>query len=370
MTIYRQLQQHLDNFPIGMPATESGVEIDILKFLFTPLQAKIASCLNLGPKKPGKVLKRLLDRFEIEMTEEEIAVNLHEMFMNGCLERSGKEGSWRYSNAMLAIGMFEYHVDKLTPQFMQDMNDYFDEAFAAEFNKSTIPQLRTTPHLKALAPDYKIETYDNMRMFVQNINKPIQVANCVCKQGEALLGNPCKQTDDIEICLMFGSKSYAAREQVREISKEECLAILDRAEREGLVLQPGNTMEPFCICLCCGCCCGVLNAAKQFPKPADYFATNYYAEIITDNCIGCGLCVKRCQMEAITIKDNKVIIALNRCIGCGLCVTTCPTNAIKLVRKEKETKPPKNTADLYMKILQKKVGKRREMLKMLKTLLG
>jgi len=368
--IYRQLQQHLDNFPIGMPATESGVEIKILKFLFTPLQAKIATCLNLGPKRPAKVLKRFHDRFEIEMTEKEIADHLHEMFMNGSLERSGKEGSWRYSNAMLAIGMFEYHVNKLTPEFVQNMNDYFDEAFAGEFHRAAVPQLRTSPHLKALAPDHKIAIYDDMRHYVQNTDKTIQVANCICKQGEALLGKPCKQTDDIELCLIFGSKNYAAREQVREITKEECLAILDRAEKEGMVLQPGNTMEPFAICICCGCCCGVLTAAKQFDEPAKLFATNYYAEVVMDDCIGCGICIKRCQMDAIKVEDKKAIIDLGKCIGCGLCVTTCPTKAMKLVKKDDETIPPKDTAALYMKILQKKVGKRIEMMKMLKTLLG
>lgn len=297
--IYRELQQHLDNFPIGMPATESSVEIRILKFLFTPIQAMIACCLNLAPKRPKKVLKRFKDKFQIELNENEMADHLHKMFMNGCLERFGKEGSWHYSNAMLAIGMFEYHVDNLTPEFVKDMNDYFDEAFAEEFNRTAIPQLRTSPHWKALAPDYKIATYDNMRSYVQNVEKPIQVANCVCKQGEELLGNPCKRTDDIELCLIFGSKSYAARQQVREISKNECLAILDRAEREGMVLQPGNTMEPFCICICCGCCCGVLTAAKQIPKPAELFSINYYAEIILENCVGCGICINSCQMDAI-----------------------------------------------------------------------
>jgi len=368
--IYRQLQQHLDNFPIGMPATASGVEIRILKFLFTPLQAKIASCLNLAPKRPIKVLHRLQNRFNIKLTEQEIAKYLHDMFMNGSIERSGKEGSWRYSNAMLAIGMFEYHVDKLTPEFVEDMNVYFDEAFAAEFHRTAVPQLRTSPHLKALAPEHKIATYDDMRAYVKNVEKPIQVANCICKQGEELLGNPCKQTDDIELCLMFGSKSYAARDQVREISKEECLAILDRAEREGLVLQPGNTMEPFCICICCGCCCGVLTAAKQFPKPAELFASNYYAELSEEDCIGCSVCISRCQMEAINITNKKAAIDLDRCIGCGLCVTTCPTKAIKLVQKDNESIPPKNVAALYMKILQKKFGKRKMMMKMLKLLLG
>ncbi len=368
--IYRILQQHLDNFPIGFPATKSGVEIEILKFLFNPLEAKIASCLNLAPKRPSKILERFIKRFNIELTENEMPEYLHEMFMNGCLQRSGKEGSWRYSNAMLAIGMFEYHVDNLTPEFVENMNKYFDEAFAEEFHKTAIPQLRTSPHFKAILPEHKIATYDDMRLYVQNVTKPIQVANCICKQGEALIGNPCKQTDDIEVCLMFGSKSYAEREQAREISKDECLAILDRAEREGMVLQPGNTMEPFCICICCGCCCGVLKAAKQFPNPARLFATNYYVEVDIDGCIGCGICVKRCQMEAIVIESDKAIVELERCIGCGLCVTTCPTNAMKLIKKEKETIPPKNMAALYMKILKVKFGKRKMMMKMLKLLLG
>jgi H+/Na+-translocating ferredoxin:NAD+ oxidoreductase subunit B len=368
--IYRQLQQHLDNFPIGMPATESGVEIEILKFFFNPLQAKIALCLNLGPKTPRKIMKRLKDRFDVEMFEEEINDHLHALFMNGSIERSGKADSFRYSNAMLAIGMFEYHVDKLTPEFVQNMNDYFDEAFAEEFHKAKVPQLRTSPHAKALEREHKVATYDDMRTYVQNVDKQIVVANCVCKQGEALIGKPCKQTEDYELCLVFGGQKYVERKQAREITKEECLSILDRAEKEGLVLQPGNTQEPFAICLCCSCCCGVLKAARHFENPAQLFSTNYYAEIILDDCVGCGVCVKRCQMDAIIIEDKKAILDLGKCIGCGLCVTTCPTKAIKLIKKDDETIPPKDTAALYMKILKNKVGSRIEMMKMLKRLLG
>jgi len=32
--LYRNLQIHLDQFPIGFPATKSGVELRILKYLF------------------------------------------------------------------------------------------------------------------------------------------------------------------------------------------------------------------------------------------------------------------------------------------------------------------------------------------------
>ncbi|HHE40402.1 MAG TPA: hypothetical protein ENL10_02745 [Candidatus Cloacimonetes bacterium] len=119
--IYRNLQLHLDNFPIGFPATESGVEIEILKFFFTPLEAMIASCLNLAAKSPVKVQKRLTAKFQVEIPFDELASYLHKMFMNGCIERSGEEDSPHYSNAMLAIGMFEYHVDHLTKEFVENM---------------------------------------------------------------------------------------------------------------------------------------------------------------------------------------------------------------------------------------------------------
>jgi len=48
--IYRKLQRHLDTLPIGYPATESGVEIRILKFLFTPEEAEIALNMRFIPE--------------------------------------------------------------------------------------------------------------------------------------------------------------------------------------------------------------------------------------------------------------------------------------------------------------------------------
>jgi electron transport complex protein RnfB len=52
--------------------------------------------------------------------------------------------------------------------------------------------------------------------------------------------------------------------------------------------------------------------------------------------------VARCQMEALTLGDDHVILDSNRCIGCGLCVSTCPTGTLTLVRKpaSKQTRIP------------------------------
>lgn len=369
--IYKELQIHLDKFPVGYPATESGVEIDLLKYFFTPVEAKVALCLGLTNTFVGRIKKRLYKGYGLDMPEEELTGILDKLFMDGSIRRSFEE-PFRYSNAMLAIGIFEYHVDDLTPELMELLHRYYSEAFKNEFFNAALPQLRTSPHFKAIVPEHKIDTYDNIRKIVAETKETIQVANCVCKQGEELLGKKCKITDNYEICILFGDTGYLDRGRAKIITKEKCLSILDEAEEKGLVIQPGNSLQPFCICLCCGCCCGVLTMAKEFENPAELFATNYYAEIDYNKCNGCGVCIGRCQMDAITRseKNKKIILDINRCIGCGLCVTKCKKEAVTLRKKEKLTRPPMNVELLYLKILMRKAGKMKMTLNMLRLMLG
>jgi len=368
--IYRQLQIQLDKYPIGYPATQSGVEIDILKYFFTPLQAKIALCLTLRSIPVEKTRKRLKEKFNIELSSDDLRAMLAEMFMKGVIRRSESADHPRYSIAMLAIGMFEYHVDDLTYELVEMIQKYFDEAFGAEFFRSSLPQLRTSPHLKAIVPEYIVDTYDNMRHFITKTKETIHVANCVCKQAEAIMGKPCRQTDNIEVCLLFGSTGYAERGRARQISKEECLNILDMAEEKGMVLQPGNSRKPSCICICCGCCCGVIATAKKQSRPARFFASNYYARIDAVLCEGCGVCVERCQMDAIISDDKNFRVDLDRCIGCGLCVTKCKPEAVKLIKKAKVTVPPMNTEILYLSIMRERAGRKKMIVNMLRLLLG
>ena len=368
--IYRQLQIQLDKYPIGYPATKSGVEIDILKYFFTQLQAKIALCLTLRSIPVEKISKRFREKFNIELSSDDLRAMLDEMFMKGVISRSGSVGSPRYSIAMLAIGMFEYHVDDLTYELVKMIHKYFDEAFGAEFFRSSLPQLRTSPHMKAIVPEYIVDTYDNMRHFITKTKETIHVANCVCKQAQAIMGKPCRQTDNIEVCLLFGSTGYVERGRARLISKEECLNILDVAEDKGMVLQPGNSRKPSCICICCGCCCGVITTAKKQSRPSRFFASNYYARIDADLCKGCGVCVERCQMDAIIQEGKNFRVDLDRCIGCGLCVTKCKLGAVKLIKKEKVTVPPMNTEILYLSIMKERAGRKKMIVNMLRLLLG
>ena len=52
---------------------------------------------------------------------------------------------------------------------------------------------------------------------------------------------------------------------------------------------------------------------------------------ITDACIGCKLCEKQCQFDAIQVLDNVAHIDQEKCTGCGACAAKCPKKIITMV---------------------------------------
>ena len=51
--IYRELQRHLNRQAVGFPATRSGADIKLLKHIFSPRDAEMATCLNPIVAKAG-----------------------------------------------------------------------------------------------------------------------------------------------------------------------------------------------------------------------------------------------------------------------------------------------------------------------------
>jgi dissimilatory sulfite reductase (desulfoviridin) alpha/beta subunit len=46
-------------------------------------------------------------------------------------------------------------------------------------------------------------------------------------------------------------------------------------------------------------------------------------------CIQCGVCVKACREEALSMVDGKIILDESKCNNCARCVKSCPTDAWK-----------------------------------------
>lgn len=56
------------------------------------------------------------------------------------------------------------------------------------------------------------------------------------------------------------------------------------------------------------------------------------AEILQQECVACGCCIKVCPKGAITIRKG-VYADMDReeCIGCGKCVKECPASVIAIM---------------------------------------
>jgi formate hydrogenlyase subunit 6/NADH:ubiquinone oxidoreductase subunit I len=182
--------------------------------------------------------------------------------------------------------------------------------------------------------------------------KRILVAPCICRKEHALMGQGCGKPE--EACLVFGAgvQYYQKNGLGRVIDQEEALEILKKADKAGLVLQPSNAQKVINICCCCGCCCHVLKSIKRHPRPVEIVASSFVVELDQEACTGCGVCVDRCQMEALAQagKKEKATLDAGRCIGCGLCVTTCPGKALKLARKPQTRPVPRNVVENYLNL--------------------
>ena len=62
------------------------------------------------------------------------------------------------------------------------------------------------------------------------------------------------------------------------------------------------------------------------------FFVNADAFTVSDACISCGQCAKRCPMNNVTLKDGKPVWGRN-CTHCMACICYCPVSAIEYGKK-------------------------------------
>ncbi len=347
--VYSRLQEQLDQYSIGFPSTESGVEMKILRRLFTEEAAEMYLQMSLLMETPADVAKRT------GRNSDDTAALLEQMAENGLVFRVRKGDTVKYGAAPYVVGIYEYQVNTMDRELAQLMEDFYNEAFAEKSATQTVP-MRTIPVNQSIDVAWPVVPYEDARQIVKSKDR-LAVAKCICRVQQGILGQACDKP--VEVCLMAGSHAdfYVEKGMGRWISHEEALQILDECEKAGLVPQPFNAQNPGGMCNCCGDCCGMLRMLNRHPRPVDIVIANYFAEVDPDLCVACGVCLDRCQMNAVTIDDDDVAhVNLDRCIGCGLCVSTCAVEAIKLRAKPKEERrePPAKAQTTMMELAQKR----------------
>jgi len=326
--IYERLRERLDMLPQGFPSTKSGVELKILKALFSKKEAEIMFSLRPSPETAAMVADRM------GRDESELADMLYRMSKKGLILRGTIEGQTFYLMAPWMIGIWEFQLNNLNQDNIPLYEKYFEEGMVPEERRSKTPRFRTIPIEKEIHDTTEVESFEKVSEIIASSNR-FAVADCICRKEARMTGRGCDKP--LEACMMFdlAADYYIENGLGREISAKDAREILLKAEEGGLVHHSSNHKESKnFICNCCGCCCKALAHVNKYNNPGVLAHSSYYAMVDPDTCTACETCVERCQVMAVQVEDDVSVIEKNRCIGCGLCVSTCPADSITMVQRQ------------------------------------
>jgi electron transport complex protein RnfB len=327
---YDQLADALNKLPNGFPRTPSNVEMLLLKKIFSPEEASLAIKLS-GSLEPVDVVAERLG-----LSVEETRARLMEMVKRGLLWFDKQGGKPRFRLAPFIVGIYESQLESMDHEFAHLFEEYMSDGGGAGIMRPQPAIHRVIPAQGAVKFEW-ILPYDDVCSILLTA-KSFSVRDCICRVQQDQVGRKCDFP--LKNCLMFSPVERKPRPG--DISKEEALAILDETEEIGLVHTVSNVAEQFgYVCNCCGCCCAILRGITDWGVEKSVAYANYHAVIDADECTGCGACIERCQVNAVSENDEVTVVDQKACIGCGLCVTGCPTEAAKLLRKpDDEIVPP------------------------------
>jgi hypothetical protein len=192
--VYIRLREFMNTLPAGYPSTPSGVEIRILRKLFSPEEAELTMQLKNEPEEVPAIAARL------GVEQAELGQRLEKMAHKGLIFRVRKENKALYQAFQFMVGVYEFQLKNLDREFCQMFEEYLPH-----FGMSLMPlktnQLRVIPVESAVKATHGVETYNRVRELVEG-QKTFAVAQCICRKEQELLGKKCDRPQ--ETCLGFG----------------------------------------------------------------------------------------------------------------------------------------------------------------------
>jgi Pyruvate/2-oxoacid:ferredoxin oxidoreductase delta subunit len=342
---YLKLQERLDRSTQGAPASDTLFRI--LEVIFSDEEAELVSKLPLVPFST-EVASKLWN-----MDEKGAFAVLDTLADKGILFDSDMNGIHQYMLAPTMAGFFEFSLMRTDGKFDRKVLSelYYEyinveEEFLHQVLAITPPIERVFVHEDLVRQDNELVILDYERATkVIETASCITVGTCYCRHKAEHVGRSCDNPQDV--CLTFnGAARTLSRHGIaREITKKEAMDILKRVRELGLV-QIGDNVQTGVnwICNCCSCCCEAIQGYKRLgymPK----VNSDFKPEMDLVKCTGCGMCVKRCPVDAIILKNDKAIVDVDVCFGCGVCSRFCPTESVDMVRRDITRFIPKDSME-------------------------
>ncbi len=325
---YEALADALDSLPNAFPRTPSGVEVKILKKLFSAEEALLANKMGRKNECPELIASRA------GLAPETARSMLSSMAERGLVWSDEEEGARVFRLAPFIVGIYE--SSDIDHELAHLVEEYLSSGGAEGIMRPQPAIHRVVPARKAVKSEW-ILPYDDVKAILLR-SKSFVLRDCICREQQRLVGNECKFP--LRTCLSFSGEERPPGKH--SVTRDEALAFLDQSEELGLVHTVSNVMKGVgYICNCCGCCCGLLRGITEWGIENSVASANYFASIDPEECTACGACEERCQVHAIREENEVFVVDRSKCIGCGLCVTGCQNGAARLERRSgSEAVPP------------------------------
>ena len=359
MDDYEKLRQILDKHLAGAPPSKKLDQI--LRILFTPEEARVAVGMKFTPTPAEEIAARS------GVSLEETGARCESLANKAIIFGRKKNGIMGYSLLPTIPGLFEFPFMKGGGEPMHRAlarlwEEYHREALGNSFASSPTPITRVIPVEKAIDTRVEVLPFEVISKMLDR-NETFALAACACRVSVGACQGPR------DVCLIFDATGRFLIERgfAREITREEALEVVRRAEEAGLVHTTNNSQDRLSlICNCCPCCCTILRGLTQLQNPNAFAVSRWCSQVDPDLCNGCGICEdERCPVSAIKVRESVAEVDRDRCIGCGLCVTKCDAEAVHLVPRRHPPDPPQTIVEMGLKIATEK-GKAEDFIKLMR----
>lgn len=164
--------------------------------------------------------------------------------------------------------------------------------------------MHVIPVEKAISMENTTTDIEHISYWLKKYEGHIGASICSCRYGRKKLDEGC--ADDYDgWCIGVGDMADYCREtgRGRDITYDEAMEILKRAEDNGFVHQVTNIdgeNKIFAICNCNVKICNALRTSQLFNTP-NLSASAYRAHVDKAACVACGQCVEYCPAGALKL---------------------------------------------------------------------
>ena len=288
--VYERLADAMDAQPAGFTRTPNKLEIKLLRLVFTPEEALVASTMSRTLETAAEIAER------VGLPEDEVTVLLESMIPRRMVRadtlalESGVKGLGKveakpgqapkaesvktYRLNPFLVGWYESYLQEAKPastEFARIYEQYVIEGGGEKiFCPRPGPQ-GVIPYRGSLKPEWlEREPHNDIDAHFQRHDRFL-VIDCVCKKEKvAAHGHSCALPN--KRCGFVGMPPVVPFSE-NVIGREEAIKLWNELDAMGTMVVEGfygftmGAEAPQFVggCHCCGCCCTILNAARLSP---------------------------------------------------------------------------------------------------------